>query len=40
LKSSDTFPGHSMVVGPSLAAVPGCGVFDSSVGSPGTDREE
>src|SRR5829696_6505632 len=31
LKSSDTFPGHSMVVGKDLAAVPSCGAFDSSV---------
>jgi hypothetical protein len=40
LPRSDTFPSQSVVAGPTLATVPGCGTFDSSVRCPGTEFKE
>jgi hypothetical protein len=40
LQGPDAFPSQSVVVGPALATVPGCGTFDSSKRSPGTTPED
>jgi hypothetical protein len=40
LRYAPTFPSQSVVVGPVLATVPGCGSFDSSQRTPGSDKED